>query len=68
MEIPQIYGTILEMKKKANFIYILCEKDLIYSLLMYNLQTDDVEPIIRVSDLKYLEFKLKERLEMNGYE
>lgn len=65
MEIPQIYGTILQMVKKANFIYILCEKDLIYSLLMYNLQTDDVEPIIRVSDLFYCEHILKERLEMN---
>lgn len=67
----EIYGTILEMKKKGQFIFMLCEYCDVYSVVIHDIRYDVTDIVIRCSDYEFCESiirnKLKE-LEMNGCE
>lgn len=54
-----LYGRIIDMKRHKNKIYLLCKNDTIYSLLEYDISYDVLNPILRVSDLQYVEHQLK---------
>lgn len=68
---PDIYGTIIDMKKKGQFIFMLCEYCDVYSVVIHDIRYDLTDIVIRCSDCKYCESiirnKIKE-LEMDGCE
>ena len=66
-----IYGTILEIKKIKQFIFMLCEYYDIYSVVIHDIRYDVTDIVIRCSDYSYCEHIIREKikeLEMNGYE
>ena len=50
------------MKKHKHFVYLICEQDMIYSLICHDLKNDISDILLRVSDLEYVEFRLKEEM------
>ena len=60
--IPEIMGRIIDIKKYKHFVYLICEQDMIYSLICHDLKNDISDILLRVSDLEFLEFRLKEEM------
>lgn len=58
----EILGRIIDMKKHKQFVYLVCEQDTIYSLICHDLKNDISDILLRVSDLEYVEFRLKEEM------
>ena len=63
---PEMIGRVIEMKKHKHFVYLICEQDMIYSLICHDLKNDISDILLRVSDLEYVEFRLKEEMKSNG--
>lgn len=64
----EIYGTIVDMKKKGRFIFMLCEYCDIYSVVIHDIRYDVTDIVIRCSDYYYCEHLIREKikeLEMN---
>ena len=62
MEIPQIYGTIINQVKYKHKLFIITDCEGIYSLIEHHLAFDITNVILRCSDIEFIEFKLKEEL------
>ena len=56
------YGTIIDTVYYKNKVFLICDKDGIYSLIEHDKVFDITNVIIRCSDIQYIEFKLKEEL------
>ena len=58
MDIP----TVLDIKKKGRFVYILCGYCDIYCVVVYDLRYDLTDILVRCSDSSYSESIVKEKL------
>ena len=56
------FGTIIDTIHYKNKVYIVCEKDLIYSLIVHDKVFDVTDILIRCSDIQYIEFLIKEKM------
>ena len=56
------FGTVIDTVYFKNKVYIVCEKDLIYSLIVHDKVFDVTDVLIRVSDIQYIEFLIKEKI------
>ena len=56
------FGTVIDTVHFKNKVYIVCEKDLIYSLIVHDKVFDITDVLIRCSDIQYIEFLIKEKM------
>lgn len=56
------FGTVIDTVYFKNKVYIICEKDLIYSLIVHDKVFDVTDVLIRCSDIQYIEFLIKEKM------
>ena len=56
------YGAVIDTIHYKNKVYIVCEKDLIYSLIVHDKVFDVTDVLIRCSDIQYIEFLIKEKM------
>ena len=56
------FVTVIDTVHFKNKVYIVCEKDLIYSLIVHDKVFDVTDVLIRCSDIQYIEFLIKEKM------
>ena len=60
--IDSILGTIVDMKKKGRFIFMLCEYCDVYSVVIHDLQCNVTDILIRCSDYSYCESIIRNKI------
>lgn len=58
---PINYGRIIHRERYKKNVFIITEKDLVYTLFIHNLELDVTDIVKRVSDIEYLEQLIKEK-------
>ena len=56
------FGTIIDEVHYKNKVYIVCELNEIYSLILHDKVFNITDVLCRCSDIQYIEFLIKEKM------